>query len=429
LPNNDSPPGNPDVTARRSWTTTFDALTVRNYRWYWAGSLASFFADQMNAPTQAWLTYQLTHSALLLGLVSAIQGIPRLIIAPFSGVVIDRMQKRNIIMISQSVSVATYLTIAILVTTGLIQYWHLLASAVLTGVAWSFNSPTRNSIAAELVPREKLYNAIALNNGALNTARIVGPALAGVLIGLIGTQGAYYVGVGFNILAITTISFLPPTSKLGLTSGKSMIYNLVEGFRYLRINNTILIIIGMEVVVTFFGMSYQGLMPIFAGLLNTSSRGYGLMMSAYGVGALIASLGVASLGNFKKKGRLLIIAGAFFGATLVLFANTGLISDSLHLGANSLYLAIFCLAMVGISMAAYTATSLTVIQINISDEFRGRVTSVFQMVIALYPISVFTISALAQAIGAPAALTIGGGALTLFMIFMFLFSGRIRRAE
>jgi MFS family permease len=411
--------------SKRGWRATFDALSVRNYRFFWMGTLSSFFAGQMQLPTQMWLAYEITGSPLLLGLTSAFQGIPQLIIAPFGGFIIDRFQKRTLIMATQSITVLINLAIAILITLGAIQYWHLLVSSFLSGAANAFNFPARNSIVAELVPRDKMYNAYTLNNGASNIARVAGPALAGVLIGLVGTQGAYYVGVGFNILAIVTISMLPPTSKLGLIGKKSALANFTEGFAYLKLNNVILMLLGLEVGLTIFGMSFQGLIPVFADLLNAGSEKYGLMMSFVGIGSLIGVLGIASQGNFKRKGFVMLVSGIVFGTFLVLFGNT----VHIQLDETAYYAALFTLLVVGMSAIAYSATSLTIIQLGTSDEYRGRVTSTYQIVIALYPFSMLLAGAVAQAIGAPLALTINGSCLAFLMLVMIVFNKRVRSLE
>ncbi len=420
-----TPPATITSVPKRGWRATLDALSIRNYRLFWTGTLASYFAGQMQLPTQMWLAFQLTHSPLLLGLSTAFQGIPQLIIAPFGGLIIDRFQKRSLIMFTQAFTIVINLSIAILITTGLIQYWHLLVSSFLSGVTSAFNMPARNSIVAELVPREKMYNAFALNNGANNIARVAGPALAGVLIGLIGTQGAYYVGVGFNFLAVITISFLPATSKLGLFGNKSALDNLKEGFAYLKVHSVIWYLISMEIGLTFFGMFYQGLMPVFANLLNAGSEKYGLMMSVVGIGALIGVVSMASMANFKHKGMVLLSAGIGFGIFLVFFGNT----VNVGLGDNAYFLALFALFGVGMSQFTYTATSLTLIQLQVSDEYRGRVTSTYQIVIALYPFSILLAGAIAQAIGAPLTLTIGGSCLALFMITIAVFGRRVRALE
>ncbi len=418
----------PSVSAsppKRGWRATLDALSVRNYRYFWLGSLSSYFGGQMQLPTQMWLAYEITHSALLLGLTSAFQGIPQLLIAPFGGLIIDKFQKRSLIVFTQSFNILINLAIAILISLGIIQYWHLLLSSFLTGAAGAFNMPARNSIVAELVPREKMYNAITMNSGASNIARVAGPALAGVLIGLVGTQGAYYVGVGFNVLAVVTIGLLPPTSKLGLIGKQSYLSNFKEGFAYLKLHNIILILLGLEIGLTIFGMSFQGLIPVFASLLNAGSEKYGLMMSFVGIGSLVGVLGIASLGNSRRKGLIMLGSGILFGLFLLLLGNT----VNLGWGDHAYYLALFALTGVGMTAITYSSTSLTIIQMYITDEYRGRVTSTYQIVIALYPFSLLLIGAVTEVIGAPLALTINGSCLAVLMLAMILVNKRVRSLD
>jgi len=423
---------NQPVTAalvhKRGWRATLDALTVRNYRWFWFGSLASYFAGNMQTPTQAWLAYQITHSPLMLGVVSAAQGVPQFLTNFVSGAVIDRIQKRDVIIVCQSAQVANTLAMAALIATGHIQYWNLLVSSFIAGVISGFNMPARNTIAPELVGKERTYNAIALNNAGSNIARVAGPAIAGVLIGFMGTQSAYYVGVGFNIVGVATMSFLPRTSKLGMT-GKSLASSVGDGFKYIRVQYLILFVLIMEAALTAFGMWYQGLIPVFASLVGTGSIGYGLMMSAVGVGALVGSLSVASLGNFRRKGLFMITMGAVFGIALVLFGRAPALGPLIHLKTNTYYLAAFLLVIVGLCSTAYTTTSLTAIQMLSAEEYRGRVTSVYQMMPALYQICVFLSGAAAQEVGAPLTVTVGGACLTTFMLSMGIFNKRVRHME
>ena len=332
-------------------------------------------------------------------------------------------------MYSQAAIIVNTLLVGVLISTGQIQYWHLLISAFISGSINAFNFPARNSIVAELVPRDKVYNAFALSNGGLNAARIAAPALAGLLIGLVGTQGSYYTGTVFNLIAIITISLISPTRKSGFSSNSSFIDNFKEGLRYLKAQNIILILLGMELALTLFGVSYQGLIPVFADMLKVSPQGYGFMLSSIGIGALVGSILTASLGNFKRKGLLLITSGITFGLTLVLFGNSGLIGQWLNLGANVYYLAAFWLTLVGFSSVAYTTASLTIIQMFVSDEFRGRVTSFYQMVTALSVVSFALSGALAQGFGAPMALTLTGSCLVVFMLNIGLFSKRVRNQE
>jgi len=380
----------------------------------------------MQFSTQGWLAFQLTHSPLLLGLVSVAQGVPQFTLNLFSGVIIDRIQKRDVIKFSQAATLANSLMVAILISTGNIQYWHILISAFINGSINSFNFPARNSIVAELVPYDKIYNAFALSNGAMNMARVAGPAIAGLLIGWVGTQGAYFVGTGFNVIAIISISFLPALSKTGTISEKSFLDNFKEGFRFLRLHNILLVLLGMELALTLFGFSYQGLIPVFADVFKVSSQGYGLMMSSIGIGALIGSIGVASLGNFKRKGLLLIIMGITFGLLLVILGNTGRINEWLNLKSNVYILASFWLMIIGFSGACYSATSLTIIQMFVTDEIRGRITSIYHMVTALSAVSYILSCGLADLLNAPMALTILGSCLALFMLIIGLSNRRIR---
>ena len=414
--------------ARRS-RRTFDALHIRDYRWYWLGTLASFFGMQMQMLAQSWLAYELTHSPFKLGLVSAAWGLPMLLFSLLSGVIIDRVQKRSLLMACQACMGVITLALAILITTGFIQYWHLLAASLLVGIAFSFNLPGRLAIVPEIVPRDNLYNAIALSSGAANLARVAGPALAGVLIGVSGTAGAYYCALVCYGVASASLFMLPATSKVSFRPGRSIMQDLMEGLQYLRDHSIILTVLAMEFVFAVFGMPYQSLMPVFAELLEVKALGYGFLMAMVGIGALFGSLVIASLGNFRRKGRLLLLAGITFGIMLVIFANTPSLGTALNMGSSTFYLALFLLVLVGITSTGYTSTSVTVIQIYISDEVRGRVISVYGTVIGLFPVGVLLTGAIAETQGAPFAVTVGGVLLAGFMLIMVFASHRIRHLE
>jgi len=424
----DNQQGVVSLPPRRGLRATLDALTIRNFRWFWLGALASYFAGNMQAPTQSWLAYQLTHSALMLGIVSGAQGVPQFLTNFISGAVVDRLQKRDVVISCQIAQILNTCVIATLIATGHIQYWNLIVSSVLAGVISGFNMPAWNTIAPELVDKGRIYNAIALNTAGSNIARVAGPALAGVLIGFLGTQAAYYVGIGFSIIAVVMMCFLPRTRTLTVTS-KSLLRSVKDGFSYIRLQTLVLFVLVMEAALTAFGMWYNGLLPVFASILKTSSVGYGFMMSAVGAGALLGSLGIASLGNFKMKGLLMVAAGTTFGVALILLGLVGGIGDLPKLNSGAFVLAMLLLVIIGMSSTAYTTTSLTAVQMLSSDEYRGRVTSVYQMMPALYQVCVFVSGAAAQIAGAPLTVGVGGVCLTLFMLSMGLFNSRIRHME
>lgn len=408
---------------------TFAALRIRDYRWYWLGSLASFFGMQMQWPTQAWLAYELTHSPFKLGLVSAAFGVPMLVFSLVGGVFTDRVQKRNLLIFSQVCMGFITLVVAILISTGLIQYWHLLIAAFLGGTTFSFNMPGRQAIVPELVPREALLNAIALNSGSMNISRIAGPAIAGVLIGVIGTAGAYYSALVCHAVAIAPLAMLPLTSKVGLRLGTSVMKELTEGLRYLRGHTLVLTLLGMEVVLVLFGMPFQSLMPVFAELFEVEALGFGVLMAMAGIGALAGSLSIASLGDFKKKGLLLLVAGITLGIALVLFANAHSLGTLLNVEASSFHLALFLLIIVGAASTGYMSTNNTLIQMNITDKVRGRVMSVYTMTVGLMPLGALPAGALAESLGAPFPVTMGGIVLAIFMVMIAFLRSGVRRLE
>lgn len=407
----------------------FSALNLRNFRLYWLGLIILTFAAQLQMPAQQWLAYELTHSPLKLTLVSAMQAIPMIVFSIYSGVIIDRIQKRSILLMAQSFSIVVAIVLAVLIGTHRIEYWHLLISSFLTGISASFNMTARYAIVAELVPSNRLYNATALNNAGSNAVATIGPAISGILIGVVGVEGAYYAGIAFYLIGIIFFWMLPATSNLSRVSHQPIFKEYAEGLRYLRLQKAIIIILIMEFALTLFGTSYQGLFPVFAELLNQQSAGYGFMLAATGVGAMLGSLAVAALGNYKRKGLVLLVTGIALGIGLALFANMSQLGSILHLGQSNYYLALVLLMFTGFFITAYTTTSNAIVQLNTSNEFRGRVTSFFSMVVGFYPMTTFFMGAIAEGLGAPTALTIGAGGLTVFMIIMTLASRRIRQLK
>jgi len=410
----------------------FNALGIRTYRLYWSYTLVSNFSNQMLMPAQSWLAYQLTDSSLMLTLVMAMQAIPCIIISLFAGVINDRIQKRNMILFTMLIGTAVNLIIAILIATGHIQYWHLLAASFISGVNWGLCIPARYAIVAEIMPRDELYNAVALNNAGANATQIAGPAISGILIALIGSQGAYFVAVGLSIIAIIITSYLPATSKINASARLSLATvnkNLVEGFSYLRTRDFLILVFIMEFIITIFGMSFQGILPVFATQFGQESEGYGFMLAALGIGSLIGSLVIASLGNFKRKWLVLAASGTAMGGLLVLFANSGWVSSILHIDSLVFWIASFWLITNGFCMMAYTNTSNAVIQIFTDEKYRGRVNSVMGLIVGFYPLCGLGVGALADLMGATWSVTIIGAALFLSMLSIALFSRVLRRME
>ncbi len=432
MPSDNSPAENSAQNIKgitHSWRNTFSALGDRNYRWFWIGSVFSYFSSQMQQPAQQWLAYELTNSPFKLGLVMAMQTIPMVVLSLYSGVIIDRIQKKTVLIAYQVFNSVICIMVAVLISFDLIQYWHLLLASFFNGVNSAFYLTARNAIVPELVSRDKIYNAIALNNVGSNIAQIAGPALAGVLIAVIGIDGAYYVGVGIILAGAGLFSFLTATSQIVKDRGMSVGKNLSQGLKYIRIHNVLIIFLAMECMVTIFGFSYQNLLPFFATELNQESEGYGFMLSAVGAGSLLGSLFIASLGNFKRKGMILLSACGALGVTLILFSVSGTIGKAMGAGASSIYLATFILVLVGVASYAFLSTSNTLIQMNVDSEFRGRINGVYGMVIGLYPVSMLLAGTAAEYLGASLTVMIWGSVLTLFMLIMLVSNRRIRKLE
>lgn len=396
--------------AIRLWGRTFRALRHRNFRLFWTGQLVSLVGTWMQSIAQGWLVLRLTDSAWLLGLVSAAGSLPILFLSLPGGVAADRVDKRRLLLVTQATSMALALTLALLTATGWVRVWHIMVLAFGLGVVNAFDVPGRQSFVIELVGPDDLLNAIALNSSIFNGARIAGPALAGILIGLVGEAGCFL----FNclsylaVLASLLLMELPPRNP-PLTA-ESAWTRLVEGLRYLVAEPILLVLEGLIGLYSVFALSYVVLMPIFArDILRTDSRGFGLLMAATGVGALAGALTLASLGDFRRRGRLVMAGALALPAFLLAFSFS-----------RSFHLSLALLVGAGWAMITHAATTNTLIQARVPDRLRGRVMSVYAlMFLGMSPLGALQAGAVANALGAPAAVRIGvllsgGAALTLF---------------
>jgi MFS family permease len=379
--------------------------------------LASFGAQQMHLVVRGWLVYKLTDSALALGLVSAGAGVPILLFSLYGGVIVDRVNKRKLLIATQILTAIATLVIAVLISTGAIALWHLIVAAVASGLILSFDLPGRQAIIPQLVEQEQIMNAVALGSGATNLTRVIAPAIGGVLLSVMGIDGVYYLIVASYAASAAFLLIMPPVTTPARDSRATVRSDLIEGLRYIRRSPVLPALLAMAIVPIAFGMPYQMLMPVFAvDVLNLGASGLGYLMAATGVGALVGSFFVASLGDFKRKGEVLLAAAAFFGAFLMLFANS-----------SYFYLSLFFLLGVGMANSIYMATNNTLLQINTEDRMRGRVMSLYMMTIGLLPTAVLPASAIAEALGGPVAVGAGGGILLIFTLAMTFLIPTLRR--
>ncbi len=402
---------------KTGWRTTFSSLENRGYRWYWLSSVASYAAMQMQIVVRGWLVYDLTDSALALGLVSFAVGVPLLLLSPYGGAIADRVDKRRLIIISQVLTAVATLVVAVLIAIDAIALWHLVVASVVSGIILAFNLPSRQAIIPELVGQGQIMNAVALGSGAMNLNRVVAPALGGVLAGALGIGAVYYIIVACYVVAAALLFLVPPLRTQVRDPHPTVFGAIGEGLRYVRRSPVLLQLLLMAMIPIAFGMPYQMLLPVFAAdVLDVGPSGLGYLMGAAGIGALAGSLYVASLSDLRRKGLLLLIAAVMFGVFLVLFSMSTLF-----------YLSLFLLLGVGMASSSYMAANNTLLLIHAEDRVRGRVMSLYMMTIGLYPMAVLPAAAIAESVGAPVAVAVGGGILILFTLAMAAARPALRR--
>lgn len=391
-----------------SFFHAFPALKHAPFRWFWCGQIISMVGTWTQNIGQAWLVLQLTNSPFLLGLVSAMQFLPMLLFSLHAGAWIDRLPKRRILILTQTTLMILAFALAILVGTGQIQYWMLLVLAFVLGIANTIDVPARQSFVIELAGREDLTNAIALNSAIFNGARIVGPAIAGIIMGVWGPTWCFLInGVSF-VGVIAILSFLPAIPQgSGAAPKQGKVWTEIkEGLAYIRRTPTILLCIALLGFLSAIAMNFNVLVPVLAKMeLNQQALGYGVLMSAMGSGALIGALSVAVRSGSRPQWKTL-----FTGAI-------GLAVFSIFLGLQSKYwAAALMLAFLGWSMITFSASVNSLIQLTVANEFRGRVMSVYSLVFGgMTPIGSFYAGSLAHIWGARVTFIISGILSLLFL--------------
>lgn len=403
----------------RPWRwTTFDALRDRNFRWLWVGRLASSATFQMGNLAQGWLVYQLTGSAFALGWVGAGWSISILLLSLYGGAVADRVEKRDLLIWARLGMTLNTLAIALLISMGVIQIWHLVVNSLLSGVFFSFMMPAGQAIVSELVDRDALLNAVSLNSVGMGLMGILSAALAGYLVEVVGVAGAYYAMAGCYLIAVYALVKLPRTRRREQTRS-SLWADLREGVRYIGTHSILLGLLGMVLARVVFGMPYRTFMPKFAQeVMGMDASGLGVLMAAPGVGALISSLATASLGDFQGKGRLLLASGVVMGGSLFLFVNS-----------YSFALVLLFLALVGAAGNACMVMNNTLLQVNCHDRLRGRVMSVYMMMWGLMPLGTLPGGAIADRSGVPFVISLEGGLLVLIFLGAGLLWTEIRQLQ
>ena len=399
---------------------TFTALKYRNYRLWFFGQMISLFGTWMQTTAQGYLVFQITQSPAYLGYVGFASGVPSWLFMLYGGVVADRVPRRALLIITQTSMMALAFILAALTAAQLVQAWHIIVLAFLLGTANAFDAPARLAFVNELVEREDMTNAIALNATMFNTATAIGPAVAGMTYALVGPAWCFTInGLSF-IAVIAALSMMKIAAQSRSARPASTRSDLKEGIRYAVTEPTIRTIIGIVGMVSLFGISFIALVPAWAvKVLGGDATTNGLLQAARGVGALIGALFLASLGRFKFKGRLLTIGTLTFPILLIGFTTI-----------RWLPLALLMLVGVGAAFVLMMNLSNALVQTLVPDVLRGRVMSVYSLVFfGLMPIGSLWAGALAERIGEPSVVALGASIMLGFAALLYLFVPKVRRLE
>jgi MFS family permease len=395
-------PDDPAQTASSSlnskWPESLRALRHRNYQLFFAGQLISLIGTWMDQVAESWLVYRLTGSALLLGTVAFAAQIPVFLLAPIGGALADRYDRRRILVGTQSSMMALTFVLAWLTLSHRVQIWHVVTLAALTGIVNAFDLPARQAFVVDMVSRTDLVNAIALNSSMFNGARIIGPALAGIVVAAIG-EGWCFFANGVSFIAVIAGLMMMRMERPRQAIEGSPVENIIEGFRFVAGTGPVRALMSLLGLVSFTAMPYAVLMPVFAAqILHGGARALGLLMGCSGAGALVGALTLAMRKTLKGLSVWVAVSCAGFGTALLLFSFS-----------RSMWLSCALLVPAGFCMMIQMASSNTLIQSMVPDRLRGRVMSVYAMTfMGMAPLGALLAGSLAHNLGAPWTVAIGG---------------------
>jgi MFS family permease len=379
-------------------SSALQAFKYRNFKLFYGGKFISITGNYIQTVAQAWLVYRLTGSAALLGLVAFSGQIAVFVLAPISGVVADSKSRRGILFATQLAPMLLTFTLAILTLTGRVQVWHVFTIAGFLGVVNAFDFPVRQAFVAELVTKEDLMSAVTLNSSMINSARTVGPGIGGVLVATMG-EGWCFLANGLSYIAVIVGLLMIKTEAKPRKSGQHVRAGIVEAFNFARHTGPVGALLVLLGLISFMGLRYEILMPVYTKeILHGGPREFGLLMGASGVGAILGSLILATLGKVTSLGDWVGFAAAGFGASLVLLSKS-----------HSFQLAFAAMLLIGFTMVTQLDASNTLVQRIVPDELRGRVMAIWVMMLSgLAPFGSLLVGALGQHFSARRTLAAGG---------------------
>jgi MFS family permease len=387
------------ASPRSRVATAVRALRHRNFQLFFAGQMISLIGTWMQTVAQSWLVYRLTGSTLLLGTVGFAGQIPVFLVAPIGGAIADRTNRHRVVIATQTASMVLAFILAVLTLTHRIQVWEIMVLAAGLGIVNAFDIPARQAFLMDMVGREDLMNAIALNSSMFNGARILGPAVAGIVVAWVGEGWCFFANAISYIAVIAGLLMMKVKHPANLANEGSPVEHIIEGFRFVLDKAPIKSILLLLGLVSLVGMPYSVLMPVFAKeILHGGARELGMLMGATGIGALLGALSLAARVGVRGLGRLIAICAGGFGVSLILFSSS-----------RYFWLSMVFLVPVGFTMMVQMASSNTLLQSMVPDQMRGRVIALYSMMfMGMAPFGAFFAGAIAHRIGAPWTVAIGG---------------------
>jgi MFS family permease len=401
-----------------SWPPGLRALQHRNYRLFFVGQLISVVGSWMQSVAQAWLVYRLTGSELLLGLVGFTDKVPVFLLGLAGGVVADRLDRHRIVITTQTLAMVQAATLGVLVVAGRAEVWHIFLMSAVLGVVNAFDLPARQSFISAMVDREDLPNALALNSSVFNAARVIGPALAGIVVAAIGEGPCFLLNAISYMAVIGCLLAMRLERRPRSPQEVSTARHLARGLRYAGGAPPVRALLTLLGLVSVCGMPYVVLMPVFAGeILGGGARSLGTLMGASGVGAFLSAVALARRRSVKGLGRVVAAGSIGFGLSLIALALS-----------RSFVLSAVILVVVGFSMITQAAATNLLLQSLCPDDLRGRVMSLYTiMFVGMAPWGSLLAGALAHGVGTPATVGIGGLLCALAGAIFALQIPRLRR--
>ena len=407
-----TPPAHP---AETGWRRTFSSLKYREFRYLWLGMVFLMTAMQMQMIVRGYLTYELTNSPLLLGMVSAGFAIPMLTLALFGGAVADRVERKRVIQIGQGASAILALAIGISTFTDIVHWTHLFGVSIAQGAVFSFLMPSRQALIPQLVGKDNLTNAMSLDAAAMSATTLIAPTIGGGLYNIIQPEGVYFLIAMCCILAVVFTSFVKTPSGIKSRSKPPVLNDIKSGLAYVIHSRMVLVLLVMGLATSLLAMPFRFLMPVFVvDVYDKGPEAMGLLVTIMGLGSLVGALFIATLGKWRR-GALLLGGSLLSGVALMMIALF-----PYYLAAAAIMI------LLGLGDAGRRTLNQAMIMEEVEDEYRGRVMSVFMMNFGLMPLGVLPAGILAERMGGQFAIGVLAALLILFTMAVWATQKQLR---